>query len=77
MDDNTKHARKPGIGSKVLAGGGAALASGMALAQDAGLDTAAIDAAISDAQTKGLAIAGSVTLMLFLFAAAKYIRRAK
>lgn len=68
---------KPSLRSKALVAVGSMVSAGAALAQDSGLDTAQIDAAIADAQTKGLAIAGSVTLMLFLFAAAKYIRRAK
>lgn len=48
-----------------------------ASAQTTGIDTADILAAVADAQTKGVAIAVAVTVMIFLFAAAKWIRRAK
>jgi len=65
--------RKVAAGTAVAAAGiGSAAASG-----GTGLDTTEILAAISDAQTKGLAIAGAVTVLLFMFAAAKYLRRAK
>lgn len=65
--------RKVAAGTAVAAAGiGSAAASG-----GTGVDITEITAAIADAQTKGLAIAGSVTLLLFLFAAAKYLRRAK
>ena len=68
-----KHARK--VGAAVATG--VAFAPGLASATGTGLDTTAITAAIADAQTKGVAIAGGVTLMIFMFAAAKWLRRAK
>ncbi|MEG3191617.1 major capsid protein [Lysobacter sp. D1-1-M9] len=67
------------LGSKALLGATALAVSGAAMAETAttGIDTAAIDAAIADVQTKGVAIAGAVTLMIFMIAAAKWLRRAK
>lgn len=66
--------RKVATGATVTAMGiGSALASG----GGSGVDTTQIEAAVADVQTKGTAIAGAVTLMVFLIAAAKWLRRAK
>lgn len=50
---------------------------GAAMASGTGVDTTEILAAIADGQTKGLAIAGAITLCIFLFASVKLLRRAK
>lgn len=60
----------------VPAGVAALVVSGASFASG-GVDTTEILAAIQDAETKGIAIAVAVTVMLFLFAAVKYLRRAK
>jgi hypothetical protein len=54
-----------------------ALMSGAVFAQSTGVDTTEIEAAISDVQVKGIKIAGLVTVMIFLIAGAKWLRRAK
>jgi len=67
-------ARKVASGAALTAAGiGSAFASG----GGTGVDTTQIEAAVADVQTKGVAIAGAVTLMVFLIAAAKWLRRAK
>lgn len=68
------------FGRKLAAGAALVAASGAAMAQSAGgsgVDHTQILASVEDAQTKGVAIAGAVTLMIFAFAAAKWLRRAK
>ena len=63
------------VGKKVAAGLGLAAAGvGSAFAA---VDNTAILAEVADAQTKGIAVAGAVTVMIFMFAGAKYLRRAK
>jgi hypothetical protein len=54
----------------------AVVMSGAAMAQT-GIDTTEVTAAITDVQTKGLAIASAVTVCLFLFFGWKLLRRAK
>jgi hypothetical protein len=54
-----------------------AVVSGASFAGGGGLDTTEILATITDAQTKGIAIAVAVTVCLFLFFGAKLLRRAK
>lgn len=57
-----------------------ALSMGTAAVLTAGTASAApteILAAVTEAQTDGVAVATAVTLMIFAFAAAKWLRRAK
>lgn len=65
------------IKQKVVAVVGAASAFPFIASAQTGVDTTEILAAIADSETKGLAIATAVTVMLFLFAGVKYLRRAK
>lgn len=64
-------------GRKLAVGAALVAASGAAMAQSAGVDHTQILSSVEDAQTKGVAIASAVTLMIFAFAAAKWLRRAK
>lgn len=71
--------RAKAFAAKVVAGSATVAASGAAMASGGGsaVDTTEIMTLISDTQTKGVALAAAVTIMLFMFAGAKWLRRAK
>lgn len=77
MNNVAKRSKFRNVPARLAGGATAFLVAGAASAQTGGIDTAEITAMITDVQTKGIAIASAVTLMVFLIAGAKWLRRAK
>lgn len=77
---NTNTVNRSNLGTRVkqvVAGATAMVVAGAASAATTGVDNTEILASVADAQAKGVAIAAAVTIMIFAFAAAKWLRRAK